>query len=151
MSEQSNEEVVRAYLRAMEEGDSDGQGPLRHSDWQAEWPQSSERVRGHANMYAIMENYPGGMPEVHAGRLVGSEDRWVVTPVYSIQRVVGSGDAWWVDGTITYPGGATWFYAGLFELRDGKIYRETGYFGEPFEAPEWRRGYVELMEGSAPR
>jgi len=33
-----------------------------------------------------------------------------------------------------------------FELRDGKIWRDTRYYGEPFEAPQWRAPWVERME-----
>jgi hypothetical protein len=29
----------------------------------------------------------------------------------------------------------------IFELRDGAVARMTGYFGQPFVAPEWRRAY----------
>ena len=31
----------------------------------------------------------------------------------------------------------------IFELKDGKIWRDTRYFAEPFEAPEWRAQWVE--------
>ncbi|MBI2763704.1 MAG: nuclear transport factor 2 family protein [Chloroflexi bacterium] len=151
MPEPTNEEIVRAYTRATEDGDMDRLRALRHADWTSDWPQSGERVRGDANMRGIIDHYPGGLPEVHTGRVVGSEDRWVMTPMYSVLRVVGSGDSWWADGTITYPDGSTWFYVAFFELRDGKVYRETEYFAAPFEAPEWRRPYVERMPVDVPR
>lgn len=151
MPERSNEDVVRAYMRANEAGDLDLLSALRHRDWTSEWPQSGERIRGDANMRAIMEHFPGGQPELKANRIVGSEDRWVLTPVYSVQRIVGSGDSWWGDGTIRYPDGSTWNYAIFVELRDGLIYRETEYFAEPFEAPEWRKPFVEHMDGGTDR
>jgi hypothetical protein len=31
----------------------------------------------------------------------------------------------------------------IFELKDGKIWRDTRYYAEPFEAPEWRAQWVE--------
>jgi hypothetical protein len=34
----------------------------------------------------------------------------------------------------------------IIELRDGKIFRETCYYAEPFEAPEWRAQWVEQMD-----
>jgi hypothetical protein len=34
----------------------------------------------------------------------------------------------------------------IFELRAGKIWRDTRYYAEPFEAPEWRAHLVERME-----
>ena len=32
----------------------------------------------------------------------------------------------------------------LMELRDGLVHRETVYWAPPFEAPDWRRPFVEL-------
>jgi hypothetical protein len=143
MAAPSNEEVVRRYLAAHIAHDYDTVGALRDPGWMLEWPQSGERVRGHANDRAIMDNWPGGLPNAQAVRVVGSEDRWVATPLNTIQRVVGSGDSWWADGTSTYPDGSTWFISALLQLRGGKMYRETWYFGLPFEAPSWRAPWVE--------
>ncbi|MES2211222.1 MAG: nuclear transport factor 2 family protein [Chloroflexota bacterium] len=151
MPDPTNEDIVRAYMRATNDNDLDRLAELRHTDWTSEWPQSGERIRGDANMREIVDHFPGGLPEVRTGRLIGSEDRWVMTPLYSVQRIVGSGDSWWADGTIRYPDGATWFYAAFVELRDGKVYRETEYFAEPFEAPAWRSAFVERMGGDEPR
>jgi hypothetical protein len=33
----------------------------------------------------------------------------------------------------------------IMELRDGKVARETHYFADPFEPPEWRARWVERM------
>ena len=129
--------------------DYDAVGAMRHADWYSEWPQSGERVRGHANDQAIMDNWPGGLPEAGTVRVVGSEDRWVLTPAWTIQRVIGSGDSFWVDGTATYPDGSTWFITALLELRGGKVLKESWYFGAPLEAPPWRAQWVERIEGGA--
>ncbi len=91
---------------------------LRHPGWTAEWPQSGERVRGHSNNRAILDNWPGGRPSAQVSRFVGAEDRWVVTPSFTVQRVVGSGDFWWATGHVAYPDGSTWFFVVLLELRD---------------------------------
>lgn len=149
MPDQSNEEVVRSYAAALAVGDQAALGRLRHPDWVAEWPQSGERIVGHASALAIDSAYPGGRPSVRPSRMVGSEDRWVVTPLYSLQRIVGSGDSWWADGTISYPDGSTWNLAMLLELREGRIYRETSYFAEPFAAPDWRAPFVERIDRAA--
>ena len=146
MAEQSNEAVVRAYADALASGDQEALGRLRHHGWTSDWPQSGERVRGHANAVALDDAYPGGRPAVSPIRTVGSEDRWVVTPLYQLQRIVGDGDSWWADGTIAYPDGSIWRLAMLLELRDGQVHRETSYFAEPFEAPEWRAPFVERIE-----
>jgi hypothetical protein len=36
----------------------------------------------------------------------------------------------------------------IVEFRDGKIWRDTRYYAEPFEAPDWRAQWVERMEGA---
>jgi hypothetical protein len=66
-----------------------------------------------------------------------------VTPSFTVQRVVGSGDFWWVAGTVAYPDGSTWFFVALLELRDSKMLRETWYYAPPSEAPAWRSQWVE--------
>jgi hypothetical protein len=146
MPPRSNEEVARAYMDAHMAHDYAALAELRAPEWFQEWPQSGERVRGHANDHAIMTSWPQGTPMGKFGRLVGSEDRWVVTPAWTYQRIVGSGEMWWSDGTGRYPDGSTWFVVGMFEIRDGKVRRETWYFGPPLEAPAWRAAWVERME-----
>jgi hypothetical protein len=146
MAEASNQEVVHRYFDAHRAHDYDAVAALRHPDWMEEGPQSGERVRGNANDRAIMANWPGGLPEAGEVRLVGSEDRWVVTPGLTVQRIVGSGDAWWGDGTATYPDGSRWFAAAMIELRGGLIYRETWYFAPPLEPPAWRAQWVERID-----
>jgi hypothetical protein len=34
----------------------------------------------------------------------------------------------------------------IFEMRDGLIAKETGYWSKPFPAPDWRAPWVEMME-----
>ena len=46
---------------------------------------------------------------------------------------------------MTYPDGRTWFTITLFEVREQKIWRETQYWAEPFEAPEWRKDFVDRL------
>ena len=146
MGEPSNEEIVGRYWKARGSHDHDTVAALRHPDWTCEWPQSRELVRGDANDRAIMDNYPGGEPHWEHTRIVGSEDRWVATPAFTLQRVVGSGDFWWGDGLGRYPDGSTWHIVSLVELRKGKIYREIAYFAPPMEPPAWRNQWVEPLQ-----
>ena len=90
-----------------------------------------------------MENWPGGLPEATNVHVGGSDDRWVMTPLFTMQRIEGGGDTWWADGTGRYPDGSTWYAVALLHLRDGLIQRETWFFGPTLEAPEWRSKWVE--------
>ena len=53
-----------------------------------------------------------------------------------------------VEGTIDYGDGIPVNYVGIGEIRDGKIFRLTEYFANPFEPPAWRAGMTERMEAS---
>ncbi len=146
MGAPTNQEIVQRYWQARGRHDHATVTELRHPDWTVEWPQTGELVRGDANDRAIMDNYPGGEPHLDTTRIVGSEDRWVATPSFTLERVVGSGDFWWGDGIGTYPDGSRWHGVSLVELRNGKIYREIAYYAPPLDAPSWRSQYVERLD-----
>jgi SnoaL-like domain len=143
MGQPSNEDVVNAYLRAYTANDESAMRALRHTDWMVEYPQSGERIRGHANERAIAAHYPGGLPEIDPQAVIGSEDHWVVSPSFTYERIVGSGDSWFVRGRALYPDRSTWYVASILHLRDGLIHHEITYWAEPFEPPAWRAQWVE--------
>jgi hypothetical protein len=148
MAPLTNEQVLHRYLDAHRRRDTDELGRLRAADWYQDWPQSGERVRGHANDTALMQNWPGGVPKAGEGRVIGSEDRWVMTPSMTYQRIVGSGDYWWFEGTGSYPDGSTWFTTAVVEVHDGQVHHETWYFGPTLEAPAWRAPWVERIDSA---
>jgi len=139
----TNEEIVRRYAESSMSADVDAMATMRHPDWVVTWPQSGERVHGHEAFAEIMRNYPGGAPHAELSRVVGAEDRWVVTAGNTVLKVEGSGDFWWCEWRMTYPDGATYLCVDLVELCEGKVYRETVYWAPPFEAPGWRAPWVE--------
>jgi hypothetical protein len=53
---------------------------------------------------------------------------------------------WVVESVIYYGGGQVLDGVVVLELKDGKVWRDTRYFAEPFEAPEWRSQWVERIE-----
>jgi len=91
-----------------------------------EYPQSGERIVGRENILEVHKHSPGGGPRI------------------TLRRVVGGGRLWFSEQAADY-GGQIFHGSSVFELRDGKIVRETDYFGEPFEAPEWRAPFVERL------
>ena len=141
----SNEELVRRYAAASARYDLDALASMRHPAWTVDWPQSGERVRGSQAFAAISANYPGGQPIVEIDRIVGSEDHWVTSPLGGAYKVGGDGESWWAELRMIYPDGRTWFTITLIEVRDGKVWRETQYWAEPFDAPEWRREFVDRL------
>jgi hypothetical protein len=106
-------------------------------DMVQEWPQSGERIRGRDNIIAVNESYEGATG---------------TAPSMTLRRIVKPGQAWVVEGTIDYGDGTPVSVVSILETdADGKIARATDYFANPFEAPEWRRKWVERMEPVAAR
>ena len=124
---QNNKQVVEEFWAAMQTNDFKSAAEYLHDDYSLEWPQSGERIRGRANFVAVNEHYP-------------AHGRWEFT----IHRIIGEGDevvsdVGVTDGTIT--GRAITFST----IRDGKIFRQTEFWPDPFEPPEWRAQWVEKM------
>jgi SnoaL-like domain len=147
----SNQEVVSRYAAASAALDVASLGELRHPEWTVFWPQSGERVHSSEAFAEIVANYPGGAGRSEITRIVGSEDRWVVTPGNTVLLVAGSGDFWWSEWRVTYPDGAVYLVVDLLELRDGLVHRETVYWAQPFEAPGWRGPWVDRPGVTSPR
>jgi hypothetical protein len=99
-------------------------------DFVQEWPQSGERLT-RAAAIKVDEGY---------SEMSGT------TPSFSYKRMLGGGDVFVVEGTIDYGDGVPVSYVGIGEMRDGKIAKMTEYFANPFEAPAWRKPFVEMME-----
>ena len=143
MTELAGRAVVERMARAIEAKDFEAQAALLTDDYVDEMPQSGERIRGRANALAIARNYPGGVGTVESDRLVGAEDKWLLTPSFNVLRIEGSGDVYTYVGTVRYSNGETWQLLVIVELRDGKIARTTTWYAAPFDAPEWRAPFVE--------
>ena len=93
---------------------------LRHEDYLLELPQSGERL-DRDGLRRLQTTFPGGAP-----------------PRIKLLRVTGSGDVWFGESIIHYPDGTVFYGVGRVEFRDGKMWRETRYYAEPFEVPSWR-------------
>ena len=58
--------------------------------------------------------------------------------------MVGDGNLWITEYTINYQGRSA-FTVSIMEFRNGKVVHETQYFADPFEAPAWRKQWVQQM------
>ena len=105
---------------------------LAAEDMVQEWPQSGERIRGRDNIVAVNQNY---------------ESATGAAPKMTLRRIVKPGRAWVAEATIDYGDGNPVSLVSILETgADGKLTRQTDYFANPFEAPEWRRQWAEQME-----
>ena len=144
MGDGDNRRVVEHYMGAFP-SDFDTLERLRDPGYVEDWPQSGERIRGHENYRKVHEAYPGGLPTAETRRIVGAEDRVVMSPSFTIVRISGAGDVYTVEGTLSYPEGITTHLVAILELHDGRVVRATHYFADPFDPPEWRADWVERI------
>lgn len=119
----ANRATVERVVAAMIGGEWDELNDALDENAVVWWPQSGERLVGRTACLAVYQNYPGG------------------PPTYEISRISGSGDHFTVEGVGDY-GGQKVFWASIIEFANGKIVRQTDYWGDPFEAPEWRAQWV---------
>jgi ketosteroid isomerase-like protein len=124
VSEETNRRVVERLIAALNAGRVEEMDELFHDDAVMEYPQSGERIVGAENRRGVYGNFPG-LPNIAPREL----------------RAVG--DLVVAEATLTYGGDARYESVFVFELRDGKIARETAYWSEPFDAPDWRAQWVE--------
>lgn len=124
----SNEAVVERLVECLNAKDIGVMDELFHEDAVMDWPQSGELVVGGDNRRAIYGAFPS-------------------LPTITKRKMLSAGDLVVLEASLDY-GGPKYATAFIFEFRDGKIARETAYWAEPFDAPEWRSAWVELGPAS---
>ena len=64
--------------------------------------------------------------------------------VTTVRRITGTSGLWVTEYILTYDGRPS-YTVSIMEFRDGKVARETQYFGDPFEPGPSRAQWVEQM------
>ena len=120
---------VRAALdrhwAASDANDFEAEHEIYHDDAVLEYPQSGERIRGRRNIQASRMAQP-------------NKKRFMV------RRVLGVADLWVTELVLTYDGLPS-YTVSIMEFKDGKVARETQYFGDPFTPGPSRAQWVERM------
>jgi hypothetical protein len=120
---------IRAALdrhwAASDANDFEAEHDIYHDDAVLEYPQSGERIRGRRNIQASRSAQP-------------SKKR------FTVQRVLGAGGLWVTELVLSYDALPT-YTVSVMEFTDGKVARETQYFGDPFEPGPSRAQWVERM------
>ena len=63
---------------------------------------------------------------------------------FTVRRIIGAGELWVTEYVLTYDGRPS-HTVSIMEFLDGKVARETQYFGDPFEPGPSRAQWVERM------
>ena len=124
MSSEDLRKALDSHWQASAAGDADAEHAIYHDDAVCEYPQSGERILGRANLQALRTHHPGKPSG------------------FQVRRITGSGEIWVTEYTINYQGRSA-FTVSIMEFRNGKVAHETQYFADPFEAPQWRRQWVQ--------
>lgn len=150
MSGPSNRETIDRFYRALNARNFGAIAELLDPDAVQVWPQSGEHFRGRDTIRAVLENY-SQLPAVEQARVIGTADKWILTPSWTPLRITGTGDEYTVETKITYPNGETWSGVVIIEFQQGKVAKLTQYFAAPFSAAEWRSRWAEKMESQTPK
>ena len=107
-------------------GDVNAEHDIYADDAICDYPQSGERILGRSNLQALRSHHPGKPSGFNVRRILGSENLWIT------------------EYTITYHGRPA-YTVSIMEFRNRKVVHETQYFADPFEAPDWRRQWVQRI------
>jgi SnoaL-like domain len=127
MRDREIREALDRHWGASASGDLDAEHEIYQEDVICDYPQSGERIHGRRNLLSVRSRHPGKPSG------------------FTVRRITGSGDLWVTEYVINYEGRPA-FTVSIMEFRDGKVFHETQYFGDPFEAPAWRAQWVEQYQ-----
>jgi hypothetical protein len=125
MSDQEIRAALDRHWAASDANDFDTEHEIYRDDAVLEYPQSGERIRSRRNIQASRFAQP-------------NKKR------FTVQRILGAADLWVTELVLTYDGVPT-YTVSIMEFDDGKVARETQYFGDPFAPGPSRAQWVELM------
>ena len=118
---------IRAALdhhwAASDANDFEAEHQIYQDDAVLEYPQSGERIRGRQKIQSSRAAQPNRKR-------------------FTIRRIIGAGDLWITEYVLSYEGRPS-YTVSIMEFRDGKVARETQYFGDAFEPGPSRAHLVE--------
>lgn len=136
--------VVRRYFEAFNARDQSGLRDVVAADVTEDYPQSGERIRGLDRCLEMLGRYRG-VPD-GPERIFGDEERWGLTPTFSVLHVSGGAGSYTTTSVGHYADGTDWHIVKLFDIRDGKIRTITSFYAPGFTAPDWRADLVEPID-----
>ena len=113
------------HWAASDANDFDAEHLIYQEDAVLEYPQSGERIRGRQNIQSSRAAQPNRKR-------------------FTVRRITGTGNLWVTEYVLTYDGQPS-YTVSIMEFDDGKVKRETQYFGDPFEPGPSRAQWVERM------
>jgi hypothetical protein len=118
-------DLVRKFWQLFSDKKWDEATNLVHQDFVALWPQSREKIVGPKNFIDVNRYYPGNH-KIEVLHIFEISDK-VLTTV-------------WIEADT----GQKTFANSIFEIKENKICRAEEYWAEPYNAPRWRKKWVEV-------
>ncbi len=115
--------ALARHWAAADANDFEGEHEIYREDAVLEYPQSGERIRGRRNIQASRAAQPDAKR-------------------FTVRRIVGAAGLWVSEFTITYDGQPS-HSVSIMEFEEGKVARETQYFGDAFAPGPSRAQWVE--------
>ena len=125
MGENAIRQALDRHWAASDANDFDVEHDIYREDAVLEYPQSGERIRGRQHIQASRVAQPSAKR-------------------FTVRRIVGAGNLWVTEFILSYDGRPS-YSVSVMEFLDGKVARETQYFGDPFEPGPSRAQWVERM------
>jgi hypothetical protein len=125
MDDNEIREALNRHWAASDINDFDAEHDIYRDDAILGYPQSGERIKGRSS--------------IQASRFAQPESKR-----FTVRRIIGTGDLWVTEFVLTYDGRPS-YSVSIMEFLDGKVARETQYFGDPFEPGPSRAQWVERI------
>ena len=114
-------ELLERHWAASDASDFEVEHEIYREDAVLHYPQSGERIRGRQN--------------IRESRTVQPSNKR-----FAVQRIIGNGNLWVSELVLTYDG-VPYYTVSIMEFSDGKVARETQYFGQEFK-PDPSRAHL---------
>jgi hypothetical protein len=125
MADRDIRAALDLHWAASDANDFEVEHQIYREDAVLEYPQSGERMRGRRHIQASRTAQPNRKR-------------------FAVRRILGAGDLWVTEFVLTYDGQPS-YVVSIMEFKDGKVARETQYFGDAFEPGPSRAQWVERM------
>jgi hypothetical protein len=125
MGDREIRDALERHWAASDANDFAVEHEIYREDAVLHYPQSGERIRGRHNIQESRTVQPSAKR-------------------FAVQRIIGNGDLWVTEFVLTYDERPS-YTVSIMEFKDGKVARETQYFGDAFEPGPSRAHLVELM------
>lgn len=125
MDDQKIRQALDRHWAASDAGDFDQEHEIYRDDAVLEYPQSGERIRGRRNIQSSRVAQPNRKR-------------------FAVRRIIGSGCLWVTEYVLTYDGQPS-YTVSIMEFLEGKVIRESQYFGDAFEPGASRAQWAERM------